>query len=419
MQPVASSPNTLSNVILQMLLVVLAFIAAFFGTTITLMLLWNAKQKSALTDAISIAPYMACLLGSWITAAILMALAKLLGWHSRQSRQQHDQIVALNNLNNTLQLLGSPSNNPAQYPIAGAASTMSAIPIALPPVPQPPPPVQIPSSTPAPVPAGSSDELIALLSQIRDLTMMTDEQRQQAAQRHWDEMHRHFEIVIENHLAAGEWALAQKQIDALCKSLPDDPLAQRMTDELTNRRATRAQQDVDAARPQIQHLMSLTAWPQAQAMMQTLQQRYPGEPLVEKLAYEVRHEREAFEKDNFSRLLTELRDATDRREWRRAYVAAQELIQRYPHDRKVEKLRSEQLTTIRENAEAQERKEEEALFKDLLQRQRYDDAAVVARRVIEKYPASSTAVELNKLLPKVEELIRQEKLKRQTAETKE
>ena len=57
---------------------------------------------------------------------------------------------------------------------------------------------------------------------------------------------------------------------------------------------------------------------------------------------------------------------------------------------------------------AQERKEQEARFKDLLKRQRYEEALSVARIVIQRYPQSPTATELNKLLPRVEEMARQE-----------
>ena len=57
--------------------------------------------------------------------------------------------------------------------------------------------------------------------------------------------------------------------------------------------------------------------------------------------------------------------------------------------------------------QTQERKEQESLFKDLLKRQRYDEALAVAKGVITKYPNSSAAAELTKLLPKVEDLIRQ------------
>jgi hypothetical protein len=88
-------------------------------------------------------------------------------------------------------------------------------------------------------------------------------------------------------------------------------------------------------------------------------------------------------------------------------LAVDEFIRRYPLDPRAEALRLDQPTLL-ENAAAQERKEQEEHFKDLLKRQRYDEAILVARAVIHKYPKSPTAAELNKLLPRVEEMARQE-----------
>lgn len=105
-------------------------------------------------------------------------------------------------------------------------------------------------------------------------------------------------------------------------------------------------------------------------------------------------------------------DATEKRQWRRAIESAEEFIQRFPEDTVTERLRFD-LTMLGDNATAAERKEQEGLFKDLLRRQRYDEAQRVANALIEKYPGSPAAAELTKMLPRVEELIRQEKMKRQ------
>jgi hypothetical protein len=88
-------------------------------------------------------------------------------------------------------------------------------------------------------------------------------------------------------------------------------------------------------------------------------------------------------------------------------LAVDEFIRRYPLDPRAEALRMD-LPTLQENAAAHERKEQEEHFKDLLKKQKYDEAVLVARAVIRKYPHSPTATELNKLLPRVEEMARQE-----------
>ena len=52
-------------------------------------------------------------------------------------------------------------------------------------------------------------------------------------------------------------------------------------------------------------------------------------------------------------------------------------------------------------------------FKDLLNRHRYDECLAVAEKIIDAYPDSKAAAELNKMLPKLHELIRQDRLRRQ------
>jgi len=117
----------------------------------------------------------------------------------------------------------------------------------------------------------------------------------------------------------------------------------------------------------------------------------------------VRREHEAFTREQISGLFQDLRSATDRKDWPRAVLLAQELISRYPDDPEISKL-SADLPTLRENADAQERREEETLFKELLLSQRYDEALQVAQRVMNRFPGSPTAVELEKLVPKVRDL---------------
>jgi hypothetical protein len=402
--------NTATNFVLRAALILLAIVSALASALFTFVFLANTNDKFSTIDPPHFAQYASFFLCGWIIAAVLITLAKILAWHGAQVRQLHEQNAALQNVYASLQRMEiALQNQPVSLPPAAHPE-----PVILAPVETLTPPRLTPALPPAasPLPAAATDQLLVLLTQIRDLTMMSDTQRQQFAQKQFDEKRNRFEQLITRHIKAAEWLEAQHQIDAMALALPDPAPAQKLAELLTTERTHRTQQDLDAGRTQIQHLMSMTAWMQAEDVMNRLKQRYPDEPQLQTLAAELQHEREAFEKENFARLLAELKDANERREWRRALLAAQELIQRYPHDRKVEKLRNEQLSTIKENAEAQERKEEESLFKDLLQRQRYEDAAIVARRVIDKYPSSSGAAELSKLLPKVEELIRQEKVKR-------
>lgn len=267
-------------------------------------------------------------------------------------------------------------------------------------------------AVPAEDTTSTNAQILDMLRQLRDLSMMNEVQRSQYAHAQFEKRKEGMLKQIDRAIATSHWHIAEELIHELQHLLPDDPAGAELAARVSTEKASRLHQDIEAARIQLRHLMSITAWPQADEIIDGLQQRYPDATDVEVLADELRHERTTFEAENLQRLFLDLKDATDHRQWRRAMAAADELIRRYPNDKKVEKLRID-LPTLQENADAQERRELETQFKDLLQRQRYEEAHDIAKRLIAKYPLSPAATELNKLLPKVQELIAQEKAKRQ------
>ncbi len=155
---------------------------------------------------------------------------------------------------------------------------------------------------------------------------------------------------------------------------------------LEREQAGRLRQDLEAAGTQLRHLMSIAAWTQAEEIVTSLGHRYPEAPEIAALGEELGRERDTAERESYQRLVLDLKDATDHKQWRRAALAGEELVRRFPNEPKVMKLKANDLDTLKENADAQERREEEALFKDLLHRQRYDEAYTVAQRVISKFP---------------------------------
>jgi hypothetical protein len=258
--------------------------------------------------------------------------------------------------------------------------------------------------------------LVTLLTEIRNTLLMSETERAALAASRHETSRENIRRSIDEALANGNYAEAETRIADLRSLAPHDPellaLADVLEQQLNDLRSTAARSEIDAASAQVQHLMSISAWQQAEEIVSNLRHKFGDESTIVQLADYIHRERDALEKEHYTRLTGDLKDATERRDWRRALDLSEELIRRFPHERKIEKLARDQLATITENAQAQERREEEALFTDLLHRQRYNDAAAVARRVMAKYPGSPAATELSKLLPKVEELIRQENARR-------
>jgi hypothetical protein len=267
-----------------------------------------------------------------------------------------------------------------------------------------PPPMVVPPTQQEQRAAAVSAQTIEMLEQVRDLLLMNQEQREERGRQHWAARKEYLRKVIDQQIHEGDWAAAERSVQELHAAAPDDPSIETLARRIEEEQNQRLQAAVATARERARHYMSITAWPQAEELVADLRGRFPNSAEVEALAGELLHEKETFDRETIQRLFMDLKDATEHRMWRRALASAEELVRRYPHEKKVEKL---DVATIRENAEAQERREQEELFKDLLKRQRYEEALGVAYAVINKYPASTSAAELNRLLPKVEELIRQ------------
>jgi hypothetical protein len=256
--------------------------------------------------------------------------------------------------------------------------------------------------------------IAGLLEELRDLELMDDQQRREVARRHWARRKETLFRALERSMSKGEWAAAQERLEELRRMLPGDPDVAQWQERITREQAARLEGDLVAARNQVRHSMSISAWEQAQDVVAGLQRKYPGAPEVLEIAANVEREREAFDRENTDRLFRDLADATEHRQWRRAVHVGEEIARRFPQDSRVEEI-EQALPMMRDNAGVEERKEQEELFKDLLKRQRHEEALTVARGVIEKYPGSPAAVELMKLAPKVEEMIRVEQAKRQAA----
>jgi hypothetical protein len=280
------------------------------------------------------------------------------------------------------------------------------------------PPTSAPQTQPpaAVIPDLTRTQILELLQHLRDAAMMDDAQRQHCAARHWAKRKDSLMHLVDRHILSGDWSMARSRLDELCTLLPTDPDVQTLAERLASEHAARLCEDLTTARAHLRRLTSLTAWQEAEEIVTSLQHKYPHEEQVRRLTADLAHEREKLDRQHRDRLLAELADATEHHHWRRAITAAEEFIQRHPQDPVSERLQFD-LATLHENAATHDRKEQESRFKDLLKHHHYEEAENVAKSLIQQYPTSPAAAELIKMLPRVEELHRQETLKRQLAAT--
>ena len=268
-------------------------------------------------------------------------------------------------------------------------------------------------TTPPSMPPDASRQILDLLTQLRDAALLSEPQRQQWAAGVLEKRKAMWAAEVQSAVNAQQWKAAHNMIEQIREKLPGDPLCDALSHELAGKQQEKIQHDLQESRDKLQHLMAINAWDQVQQIADALEASYADDPSVQELLQQARHEYQAWHRDGLSMLLTDYKDAVDHRQWIRACNLAQQILERYPEDKLAEKIRGD-LTTLRQNAEIQTRHELEAQYSDLIKRQRHEEALAIAQRVLDAYPDSATAREMHKHLPKLLELIKQEKARRQT-----
>jgi len=262
-------------------------------------------------------------------------------------------------------------------------------------------------------PAASSINIVGAtrhpgaIDELRDLMLMNDEQRKNFAERHWQHRKRAHLDAIEREVLVGDWSSAFARLDELSIVIPGDSQVHELRERVESEQAARLEEDVRATRARLRPLMTAGMWPQAETLADSLRGKYPGRPEADGVIEDVRRERDAWERANSDRLFRDISAANQRRQWRGAVLAIDEFIRRYPLDPRSDALRLD-LPTLQENAATHERKEAEEKIKDLVKQQRVAEAISLGESIVQKYPQSPTAAELNKLLPRLRDLAKQE-----------
>ena len=344
-----------------------------------------------------------------VLAAVLLALAGLLGVALRQARALrgiHNSLDRLRgrvdeahrDLAGRLALLDESMRNAPTAADGGRAEISDAT---------------VNTHGPESVDPAAGRQLVELLVQLREVALMNDQQRQALSDTYWKKKKVRLTESISHHIQRREWRRAGEYIDEMLAVDSSDPVAREFLQRVSDEKQAEVEQVVRDAKNQLGEWISIGEWDKVRDLLHRLSGHYAGEPAVTALVHQMRKEEHAARMDELQRLFATLKEATEHRQWQRACICARQLIQRYPDEKLVEQVRAN-LPTLEQNARIQECKEDEAMFQDLLHRQRYEEALEVANRMVEKFPESSAAAELtSRMIPKVRELARQEQLKRQ------
>ncbi len=267
---------------------------------------------------------------------------------------------------------------------------------------------------------GAADvaRLVAAISELRDVALMGDGEKQAVIKHRLEQKRQAIVDRCRHHLRHEEWPEAKGAIDEVKRLFPSDGLEAPLTEELAFARQRKIDRDLNDAQDRVRGWVSTNRWDLVEPLITKLELTYPDDASVMGYVQQVRGEMQGWHKEEFHNLIAQLKDAGDHRQWRRASLIAQQILEKYPDEKMVEKLRAE-LPAIRKNADIQEVKDLESQFKELLQRRRYDEAMPIAQKVIDHHPETAVAAELVKMLPKLQELMKQDKLRREAAVGKE
>lgn len=246
------------------------------------------------------------------------------------------------------------------------------------------------------------DELVVLTREVRDISLLTEEQRSLRLQAQGKAVLSLLQREVPMLLREHNWIEARNRVEEARERFPSFSEWDALEQRIEQMRAQVEAHDIEAAQRQIDDLTSLGAWDRVAEVLNELLERHPDSIKANDLAERLRAQRNKAEAEQRTRLMAQAQEATNRREWKASLSAATALIQRFPRSPEAQALRM-QLPTLRENAEIQARQRMEAEIRDLIRQHRFDEALRIAHELLGQYPDSPQAAVLREQLPRLEQ----------------
>jgi tetratricopeptide (TPR) repeat protein len=245
-------------------------------------------------------------------------------------------------------------------------------------------------------------ELVGLMREVRDISLLSDEQRSARVAAQADDLSRRLQREVPELLRQHKWFAAFKRVRAARERFPTLEVWDELAKQIQAVRGQVESRDIEAATRQVNELTALSAWDRAQDVARDLLERHPKADGAIEIARRVRVQRDKAEAELRARLMAQAQGSTDKHEWPDALNAARSLIERFPNSAEAEALR-EQLPILEANAEVKSRQLMEANIRELVTQRRYEEAVRLARQLIARYPNSPQAGVLHDQLPRLEE----------------
>jgi len=243
----------------------------------------------------------------------------------------------------------------------------------------------------------SHEEVVSLLSEIMENTLLDGQERAAKRQLAKKQRQRALRREIKALIVAAKYREAHERLDDFRVRYAASDEVTDMEAQLSEALRQHEQSEIAHITEQVERYMGLGLWERAMEMAQALAEQFPENPDAARLPETVRLEQGATRRQEQQRQYREIEHLVARKHWRQALRAAETLLENHPDSPEANTLR-EQLDELRRNAAILERREWESRIADHIQIGRHREAYDLAMELVEKYPDSPQAKQIQENL---------------------
>jgi outer membrane protein assembly factor BamD (BamD/ComL family) len=199
-----------------------------------------------------------------------------------------------------------------------------------------------------------------------------------------------------------EWEQADALLTLLESLHPGDPdvLAQRNL--LDDVRVAAREAEWGQVFRRVEDLLALSRYDEAAVAVSAFRKSHPTHVDAAGMGAQIAADRDAYVERTAHALYQDIKTSVEARQWRMALDGIQRFLSRFPSHARADRIR-QQVRTIQNNAEIEERHEQENRIKDLARAGRFGEAADLCEDLLGRFPSSPTAPNLRTLLPRLRE----------------
>jgi hypothetical protein len=245
--------------------------------------------------------------------------------------------------------------------------------------------------------------IMSELEDLREITLMSDEQRQIRLSQHLEARRRLALDKVFLCFRTGQWAVADEILTQLEVQHPHETPVKQARSEFFRLRTLAEPDALFHTEQRVRELVHVNAWDRAVALAGEFVNNFPSNEDGRLLLSEVNREHNANRDSEYQRRYEQVQSNINRRLWRAALADAEALLDEFSDHPRAGRLRN-QLRTLRENAEIEERQEHEMRLQLLLEQRRFADAVLEAEEIVRRFPGSPQAEALVERLPQLRQL---------------